>query len=224
MLKAILLSLALSLVPPAVHSVGTITLTGTASPLIYFSGGPNVSGSSASLSPEINGAPIASAVFTNLPQDGNPIETCSFGMRLRGNSPCHVGVSVASYTPTNMSFQGVPLTGLSSELAFVKLGQGPISSGANGNSTGITFGPKFTTGSTLASLNGGLIGPVTSSSDTVFSCPKPPSLSGTISSPDNWVEAQETFSIPTGLGWGSTDGANPGSFGIIIQESAFPGA
>jgi hypothetical protein len=144
-------------------------------------------------------------------------------LRQRGNVPCHVSASVSTFTANNLAYNGTPLTGQGSQLSFVQLGNMPVTSGNRGNTSGFSYGPRFTSGTdTLATLNGGLVAAVTGSKDTFASFSVPPSLNGNSNHPQNWVEDTATFAVPTGFVWSPT-GPGPNNFSITIQFGVYAG-
>jgi hypothetical protein len=222
-------------------SNGTITLSGQASGVVGLYGSPTSSvttapgqtGASITLDGDVPANPagdFTGAVdFGNLSAgDGTP-SVASFSFRERGNVQCHVSTSVSAYTATNLSYNGgsgsTPLSGATgTELTFVKLGNGAVTAGANGASGNHSYGPKFTSGTdTLATLNSGAIGSVSTSSDEFATFSAPPSNSGNLTSVDNYVQDTVTFSVPTGFVWAPTNNSGTGTFSVSVQFEIYTG-
>jgi hypothetical protein len=227
-----------------VNSMGTLTLSCSASGAIGLFGSPDQSltngqtGSSISETGDIPASPAADFVgaanLGNLSKgDGTPV-VASFGLRERGNVDCHVSASVSSYTATNLSYNpgsgSVPLAGnTGTELGFVTLGTGAVTAGSGtapltGNSSGHTYGSKFLSGTgTLATLNSGTIGAVSTSCDEFASFSAPPSNGGNLTTATNYVEDTVTFSVPTGFQWAPTNNTGSGSFSIAVEFEIYTG-
>jgi hypothetical protein len=216
-----------------VTSMGTITLSGSASGLMgFFSGSyctitsaPGQTGASISEdAPQMINPPpdfVGAAQFGNLAGgDGSP-SVATFSFRECSNVACHTSASVASYTATNLSYNSGSgsrqLQGNASELSFVTLGNGAVTAAQYGNAGGHSYGSKFQGTATLNALNSGSIGPVSSTDDEFDSFSSPPSNSGNFTSGNNYVQDSVTFSVPTGFVWSPSDNTSTGSFSLALQ-------
>jgi hypothetical protein len=213
-----------------VTSMGTITLTGSATGSVGFFGSPNKSlitvpgqtGTSISLDSDTPSSPaqnfVGSVNFGTLGGGNGGNSIASFSMRERGNTKCHVSASVSSYTATNISYDGTALAGGdAAELTFVTLGNGPVTAGAQGNPAAHSYGAMFDGTHTLAELNSGTIAPVATGKDEFDSYSSKPSLSGTLVTANDYVEDTVTFTVPTGFVWSPTDDSGTGTFTIAVQ-------
>ncbi len=219
-----------------VTSMGTLTLSGSASGAVGLFGSPTKSlttapgqtGTSISLDGDAPAAPAAnftgSVNFGQLASgDGTP-SVASFALRERGNVKCHVSASVSAYTATNISYDGTALAGGDGgELTFITLGNGAVTAGGNGNSSGHSYGSMFDGTHTLSELNSGTIAPVSDSEDQFDSYSTKPSNSGSLASADNYVQDTVTFAIPTGFVWSPTDDTGTGTFSIAVQFEIYTG-
>lgn len=213
-----------------VTSMGTLTLTGSATGSVGFFGSPNKSlitvpgqtGTSISLDNDTPSSPaqnfVGSVNFGTLGGGDGGNTVASFSMRERGNVKCHVSASVSSYTATNISFNGTALAGGDgSELTFVTLGSGAVTAGAQGNAAAHSYGAMFNGTHTLNELNSGTIGPVATDKDEFDSYSSKPSLSGSLTTTNDYVEDTVTFTLPTGFVWSPTDDSGSGTFTITLQ-------
>lgn len=214
-----------------VNSVSQVIFAGFAGGFIALSAGsasgltsaPGISNSSTTFAATDAADPFTDTVnFGTLTNgtSGSSVATLSF--RERANVPCQVTCSVSSYTTNNMTYNSSLLTGVGSELSFVTINQGAVSAGSNGNTSGFTYGSKFNGANTLATLNSGVVGPVTSTTDDFVTFTVAPSDNGTASSGQNWVQNNAVMSVPTGLIWGTNAGS--GNFSITVQFAIFQGA
>jgi hypothetical protein len=215
------------------NTVSNVVLGGQASGFAALSGG-NPANCSLVSAPGITDATTA-FVATNAPDPFT--DTINFGtltngngtnsvatvaMRQRGNITCHVSCSVSSFTATNISYGGTTLvSGTGSQLGFISLGSAAVTNGPQGNTTGFSYGGRFTSGTdTLATLNGGVVAAVNGSHDRFVSFTVQPSNNGTQVSPNNWVQDAVVFRIPTGMGWAPVAGG-PSNFSINVQFGIF---
>jgi hypothetical protein len=219
-----------------VNSVSNVVLNGQAgTALALFAGAPNAT-------PLTSAPGISDGTFTPVAADTADgfTDTVNFGtlsngdgtnsvarvaFRERGNAPCHVSCSVSAYTANNIAYNGTPLTGSAvnaAQLSFVSLGNIGMTAGGQGNSTGATYGARFTSGAdTLATLNGGVIAAVATGKDQFVNLPNAPSRTGNLNSATNYVENTATFSVPTGFVW-ATNGAAPNNWSTTIQFMIYP--
>ncbi len=220
-----------------VTSMGTLTLSGSASGAVGLFGSPTKSlttapgqtGTSIALDGDTPATPAANFVgsvnFGTLASGDGTDSVASFSLRERGNVKCHVSASVSSYTATNLSYDGTALAGGDgAELTFVTLGNGAVTAGAQGNSSGHSYGTLFDGTHTLDELNTGTIAPVATGKDDFDSYSVKPSNSGSLSSATNYVQDTVTFAVPTGFVWAPTDDTGTGTFTIAIQFEIYVGA
>ncbi len=219
-----------------VTSIGTLTLSGSASGAVGLFGSPTKSlttapgqtGTSIALdgdSPAVPAGNFAGSVNYGALASGNGASSiASFSLRERGNVKCHVSASVSSYTATNISYDGTDLAGGDgAELTFVTLGNGTVTAGSNGNSSGHSYGTMFDGTHTLAELNSGTIAAVSDSADQFDSYSVKPSNSGSLASTDNYVQDTVTFAVPTGFIWAPTNDTGTGNFTIAVQFEIYTG-
>jgi hypothetical protein len=219
-----------------VNSVSNVVLNGSANSTLSLTAGDAAQSTLTSAPGIADGtfAPVATDTadgftdtvnFGTLTNGDGTNSVARVAFRERGNTPCHVSCSVSAYTANNISYNGAALTGASAaELTFVQLGNGGgASAGANGSTAGFGYGARFTSGTdTLATLNGGTMGGVVTTSDKFVSFTSKPSLAGGLSSADNYVEEYATFSVPTGFIW-ATNGAAPNNWSSTVQFAIFTG-
>jgi hypothetical protein len=106
---------------------------------------------------------------------------------------------------------------------MITLGNMPASAGAQGNTTGFSYGPRFTSGAdTLATLNGGVTAAVDATKDRFVAFTTPPSLNGNLNSANNYVENTATFSVPTGFAWQSTGAGSAWSATVSFMITTTP--
>jgi hypothetical protein len=150
--------------------------------------------------------------------------TANIALRQRGNGPCHVSCSVSSFTANNIAYNGSPLTGLGTQLGFVRIGSGAVTAGARGNTTGFSYGGRFTSGTdTLATLNNGVIAAVNGSKDKFVSFTQAPSQNGNSTHPQNWVQDVVTFSVPTGWIWSVPNPGFASNWSVTVQFGIYGG-
>jgi hypothetical protein len=219
-----------------VNSISNVILSGSANSTIALSAGDAAQSTLTSAPGIVDGTfvPVATNTadgftetvnFGTLTNGDGTNSTARVAFRERGNTPCHVSCSVSAYTANNIAYNGAALTGASAaELAFVTLGNGGgAANGANGSTAGFSYGPRFTSGTdTLATLNGGTMGGVVTTSDRFAIFTSRPSTAGGLTSLDNYVEEYATFSVPTGFIW-STNGAAPNNWSTTVQFAIFTG-
>lgn len=219
-----------------VTSMGTLTLSGSASGAVGLFGSPTKSlttapgqtGTSIALDGDSPASPAAnftgSVNFGTLASGDGTSSVASFSLRERGNVKCHVSASVSSYTATNIAYNGTDLAGGDgSELTFVTLGSGAVTAGAQGDSAGHSYGSMFDGTHTLSELNSGTIAAVSSTDDQFASFSIKPSTSGSLASTGNYVQDTVTFSVPTGFVWAPSNDTGTGNFTIAVQFEIYTG-
>lgn len=201
-----------------VNSISTVTLSGSAAPSLALSAGAN---GLATLTGGTGAGGTITAAATDTADGFNDVvnfgtlsagdgtnEVAKIPLRVRGNTACHVSWKCTSYTASNISYSGTPLTGSaasSAQLSFIQLGTQAMAAGTNASTTGATYQATFLGGLPLSNGNaGGISATVTGTDEKFVSFANPPSLSGSLTDPQNYVETYATFSVPTGFAWQST--------------------
>jgi len=205
-----------------VNSVSTVTMSGTAAATLALSAG-NTANATLTGGTGAGGTITPAATdtadgfndvvnFGTLSAGDGTNEVATIPLRVRGNSACHVSWKCTSYTASNISYSGTALTGSaasSAQLSFIQLGTNAMSAGTNASTTGATYQASFLNSLPLSNGNAGVISAAVTGTDEKFvSFTNPPSLSGSITDPQNYVETYARFSVPTGFAWAST-GASP---------------
>ena len=219
-----------------VNSVGTITLSGSVNEAIGLYGSPNYSltvapgqiGASIIEEVDLPSDPARSFVgsvnFGNLSHGDGSNTTAKFGLRARGDTACHISSSVSSFSANNIRFDQTTISFLS-DMDMIKLGTSPVISGSSGNASLHSYDSFWSTGTnTLSTMNGGIVSSVNSLKQKICSFSDAPSATGNLTSYDNYVESQVTFTLPTGFRWSATPGMALGSFSIIMEFEIYTGA
>jgi len=186
----------------------------------FTGGGPNT-GAAWAVLPTDQSSADGTFNFGVLTNGDGSIITATTGLRIRGNSPCHITAScnqAGAFVPSGpfLRYNGVVINSTSRLARCIALSnQAPMSGGARANLAAYSSaGTLFTGANTLNSLTNAAV-PLTGST-RFCRFTSAPSTGGTLTSADNYVEVYPQFSTDTGAAWGTT-GGGPASNVFVIQ-------
>ncbi len=205
---------------------GVLSLDGSSAVYCTQSGGAGT-GASWTAVPVDGGSPNGTFNFGTLSSGDGTLLTAQFAVRIRGNSTCHLtavcnqATTVVPAAP-NLMYAGVNITNAALLAGTIRLNNTvpPRAAGALADASAYSSaGSVFTSGNTLASLTNAAA-PLTGSS-LFCSFTSAPSLGGTTTGTNNYVEVYPLFTTNTGLAWGTSTGTASTGFTQTVVLGLF---